>query len=198
MRDAETLSRDFFARPPDAVAHDLVGTTLVVTRDDGTILARIVETEAYGGADDPASHAYRGVTPRCAVMFGPAGHLYVYRSYGIHWCANVVTEGPGAASAVLLRAAEILTPLAPGDPTPRPSSTLRGPGNLTRGLGIDGDDNGADCVGTKEGRFRFLARDEDGATVGRSARVGITKARERRSRYFLEGSPSVSRHPRYA
>jgi DNA-3-methyladenine glycosylase len=193
------LAREFFERPPDDVAHDLVGVTLAVTTADGLLLARIVETEAYGGSDDPASHAFRGPTPRCAVMFGPAGHLYVYRSYGVHWCMNVVTEEPGTASAVLLRGAEIVTPrpLATGaSPT---ATVLKGPGNLTRGLGVNGHDNGADCVGAPPGRFRFVASAaDDGMAVECSARVGLSRARERTSRYFLEGHPAVSRHPRYA
>jgi len=102
------LSREWFARPTTQVARDLVGYTLVV--DAGSpeaVVARIVETEAYLGLADPASHAFRGPTPRCAVMFGPPAHLYVYFTYGMHHCANVVTDIDGVAGAVLLRAASV-------------------------------------------------------------------------------------------
>ena len=100
------LTREFFDRSPDEVAYDLVGSVLLLRDRDQELRALVVETEAYGGLDDPASHAYRGPTRRCEVMFGPPGMLYVYRIYGLHWCMNVVTEDTGTASAVLLRAAE--------------------------------------------------------------------------------------------
>jgi len=123
------------------------------------------------GSDDPASHAYRGSTPRCAVMFGPPGFLYVYRSYGIHWCMNVVTEASGTASAVLLRAAQVIG-VATGDAAPpqeRPG-LLSGPGNLTRGLGVTGDDNARDCCGESGGRVSFhgLPGDVASGRIGRS------------------------------
>jgi DNA-3-methyladenine glycosylase len=131
-------NRQFFERPADDVARDLVGSVLVLRDGDLEISALLVETEAYGGSDDPASHAYRGPTRRSAVMFGPPGYLYVYRIYGLHWCLNVVTGPEGSASAVLLRAAELLD--SSGDDASRGERTtiLRGPGNLTRGLGITG------------------------------------------------------------
>lgn len=181
------------------MAYDLIGATLLVRNEAGVIAARIVETEAYGGSDDPASHAFRGPTPRNAAMFGPAGHLYVYRSYGVHWCMNVVTQPPGTATAVLLRAAEVVSPPASEDSPHSIPRMLKGPGNLTRGLGVTGHDDGADCVGKEPGRFRFTApAPEDARAVGCSVRVGLSRARERTSRYFLEGHPAVSRHPRYA
>jgi len=104
------LDRRFFERAPDAVAYDLVGSWLVLHDDDVERRALIVETEAYGGSDDPASHAFRGPTKRSAIMFGPAGFLYVYLIYGVHWCMNVVTGPEGTATAVLLRGAELLVP----------------------------------------------------------------------------------------
>ncbi len=175
------------------MARTLIGMVLVVRGGEGVLRARIVETEAYGGAKDPASHAYRGPTPRTEVMFGPAGHLYVYRSYGIHWCVNIVTGRAGEASAVLLRGAEILATAHHESP-----QYLRGPGNFTKGLGITGDDNGEDCCGSIRARFHLepaerIVRRGD---VGVSRRIGLTKAVEQLSRYFLVSSPGVSRHPR--
>ena len=151
----------------------------------------IVETEAYGGSDDPASHAFRGPTKRNEIMFGPAGYLYVYLIYGMHWCMNIVTGLRGDASAVLLRAGE-LYPTAPhGDPV-----ALRGPGNLTRGLGITGQDNGLDCCGG-EGRYLTIHRDRQTSWPTRtSRRIGITREVDRPSRYSLEGHPAVSKVPR--
>jgi DNA-3-methyladenine glycosylase len=158
------------------VAPDLLGKLLVVERDGVRISGRIVETEAYM-SDDPASHSFRGLTPRNAVMFGPAGHLYVYRSYGIHWCANVVTGAEGDGQAVLLRA---IDPVDGADEMFRRrgrTPLADGPGKLCQAFGIDADDDGADlCAG---GAVRII---DDGAPppsdpiVG--SRVGITKAVE--------------------
>ena len=158
--------------------------------------ARILETEAYGGGDDPASHAFRGPTPRCAVMFGPAGFLYVYRSYGVHWCMNVVTESTGTASAVLLRAAEIYSLPVDGAARDTKSLLLSGPGNLTRGLGITGTDNGQACCEESTGRVSFQeSRVDVGAVrVGCSKRIGLSRGQERLSRYFLEGYPALARN----
>lgn len=188
------LEQQFFERHPDTVAHDLIGSVIVVRAESGCVRARIVETEAYGGADDPASHAFRGPTPRSAIMFGPAGHLYVYLSYGVHWCMNVVTGSEGTASAVLLRGAELL--FEPDDTaSDQRERLLRGPGLLTRGLGITGEDNGAYCCRTSNARISFNSDQLVDGDVNRSARIGISKGRERLSRYFLNGHPAVSKHP---
>lgn len=189
----ERLPRAFFERPSDVVASDLIGSFIVVRDEDETRRCLLVETEAYGGADDPASHAYRGPTPRSAVMFGDAGHLYVYKVYGIHWCVNVVTGAVGDASAVLLRAGELCA--ADGTVGDRASRLLRGPGNLTRGLGITGSDDLLDCCSEPGERVTFEGRatEEGDLMIGRSTRVGLTKGKERVSRYFLEGHPAVSR-----
>lgn len=194
----DTFHRGFFEGPSDTVAEHLVGALMIVRTDSLVVRVRVVETEAYGGLDDPASHAFRGPTPRAAIMFGPAGILYVYRSYGVHWCMNVVTGPLGTGSAVLLRAGEVVGDR--GEPLD-PRRLLRGPGNLTRGLGVTGADNGADCCQGPDGRFSFRAGGvERGGAVARSERVGISRARERLSRYFLTGHPAVSapRHPRPA
>jgi DNA-3-methyladenine glycosylase len=186
-------SRRFFERTPDAVAHDLVGSWLVLHDGEAETRALIVETEAYGGFEDPASHAFRGPTKRSEIMFGPAGHLYVYLIYGMHWCMNVVTEKSGTPSAVLLRAAELHVRTSGGGDDE--TISLRGPGNLTRGLGITGDDNGVDCCGG-DGRYLTFHRDRQGArsrpTV-QSTRIGISREVDRPSRYFLDGHAAVSR-----
>ncbi len=186
--------RKFFSRPSDAVARDLVGSRIVVRSKDATIRAIIVETEAYGGSDDPASHACKGPTARCEVMFGPAGFLYVYRSYGVHWCMNVVTETAGVAGAVLLRGAVIETITNEVTSLEPAAHLLRGPGNLTRGLAIDGADNGIDCCARRARRVTFQSGTEGGATVrvGNSPRIGVSKGQERQSRYFLAGHRAVS------
>jgi DNA-3-methyladenine glycosylase len=176
------ISRTFLARSPEAVAADLVGATLVV-RGEHPRHATIVEVEAYGGSDDPASHAWRGPTPRNAVMFGLAGHLYVYRSYGVHWCANVVTGEAGAASAVLLRAVSLEGETA---------GIASGPGRLTRALGIVGDDNGLDLC-ARESRIALYARADAGVEVAVARRVGITREVERPWRFAWSGHPAVSR-----
>jgi DNA-3-methyladenine glycosylase len=147
---------------------------LVVDRDGIRVAGRIIETEAYT-ADDPASHSYRGRTMRNEVMFGPAGHLYVYRSYGIHWCANVVTGIEGDGQAVLLRAVD---PVEGADEMHRRRGRrplADGPGKLCQAFGIDGDDDGTDlCVPSP---IRILD-DGAGPPVDPIAgpRIGITKA----------------------
>ncbi len=186
------LSREFFERSPIEVARDLVGCAVVVQDDQHLTHARLVETEAYGGVDDPASHSHRGPTPRSKIMFGPAGYLYVYFVYGMHWCANVVTGPDGVAGAVLLRAAQ----LSDGGEV-ETGDSLRGPGNLTRGLGIDGADNGRDCCGGDGSRIYFVARspsDRD-LRVATSTRVGLTRATERPWRFFEAGHRAVSKGP---
>ena len=192
QRSGVAIPRDFFERSSVEVAPDLVGCTLVVQRGPHLAYARLVETEAYGGLDDPASHSHRGPTPRSAIMFGPAGFLYVYFVYGMHWCANVVTGPDGVAGAVLLRAARLSDGGEPGS-----GDVLRGPGNLTRGLGIDGADNGSDCCVGIGARIYFIARasgDRD-LPVSCSTRIGLTRATERPWRFFESGNPAVSKGP---
>jgi DNA-3-methyladenine glycosylase len=175
------LPRKFFARAPEIVAPELIGCVMIVTHPDRQLRAMIVETEAYDGANDPASHAYRGPTPRTEIMFGPAGHVYVYRSYGIHWCMNIVTGSPGMASAVLLRGAEFV------DKKGNDHTNMHGPGLLTRGLGVTGDDNGEDVCHNPPGKFSFSsAPKREPFRVGRSTRIGITKAEDRLWRFFKE------------
>jgi DNA-3-methyladenine glycosylase len=179
------------------VAHDLVGAQIVV--DAGSVdevRARIVEVEAYLGRDDPASHAFRGPTPRASIMFGRPGHLYVYLSYGMHQCANVVCGPDGTAAAVLLRAATITggeaTVRARRGPRAPSGRLLSGPGNLCRGLAIAAVDNGADLCAP--GRIRLEA---GGAKppVSSGPRVGISRAADLPLRFWWTGHPAVSRGP---
>src|SRR5664279_1131606 len=141
----ERLTRAFFARPVLQVAPELLGCT--VTHAGVTV--RLTEVEAYGGSDDPGSHAFKGQTPRTRVMFGEPGGLYVYFTYGMHWCANLVCGSAGAASAVLLRAGEVVEGLAVAR-TRRggvPDRDLaRGPARLTMSLALTRDQNGIDST----------------------------------------------------
>ncbi len=184
------LPRAFYARPTDTVAHDLLGKVLVRNDqvDGGPVrLARIVEVEAYLGVRDQASHARCGPTPRAAIMFGPPGHLYTYLVYGMHVCANFVTERDGVAGAVLIRAAQSLDE---GDD----GTALRGPGKLCRGLGIALGDKGLDITVATS---RLWVSHVGGPTprVARSARIGVEYAGQwarRKLRFYVAGDPSVS------
>lgn len=182
------LTTEFFARPVLAVARALVGAVLQVRTPGGPVRVRLVEVEAYGGRDDPASHAGRGPTPRSRIMFGPAGYAYVYVIYGLHHCLNLVTGEDGTAGAVLLRAAEPLAGL-PDDPR-----LLAGPGRLCRALGIDRAWNGlpvaADLAGPD--RLRLLPGTPP-VRVAATRRVGVRLAAERRWRFTDPDSASLSR-----
>lgn len=194
MKLGRRLPRSFFARPSTEVAPDLLGRVLVrILPDGGRLSATIVETEAYGEGD-PASHAFRGRTPRNAVMFGPPGHLYVYFTYGMHFCMNVVTESEGRGSAVLLRAAEPLQgheAMAERRGTSEVRRLCSGPARWTQAFGIARQENGADLV---RGREVYLL---EGEPVPRSAirittRVGVNVGIERPWRFLVAQSPFVS------
>lgn len=178
----------FFSRPACAVARDLVGAILEMAAPSGLRRVRLVEVEAYGGLDDPASHAGRGPTPRSRIMFGPPGHAYVYLIYGMHHCLNVVTGVEGEAGAVLVRAAE------PLDGLPDEPRLLAGPGRLCRALGIDLDWNGrplaADLPGPTDLRLWPGPPPEQ---VAVSQRIGIRRATDRLWRFCDPDSCSLSR-----
>lgn len=198
--DGTPLPAAFFARPARELARALLGQVLVSTIDGWRTAGRIVETEAYIGPDDPASHAARriGRTARNASMFGPPGLAYVYRIYGIHWCLNVVSDVEGFPAAVLLRALEPLAGLGymrqrrwPPHATGRDRDLARGPARLCQALGITGTLDGHSL------RDPPLVVVE--STAGAAAdivsgpRVGVTRAREWPLRFRLVGSPWVSR-----
>ncbi|UCE87168.1 MAG: DNA-3-methyladenine glycosylase [Deltaproteobacteria bacterium] len=200
MRLGRALPRAFFARPCLEVARDLVGAYLVRNLSDGTRLAgRLVEVEAYlGTGRDPASHAYRRLTPRNRVMFGPPGRLYVYRSYGIHACVNVVCEEDGRAAAVLLRAIEPIAGLERmranrGLDRDAPlRAVASGPGRLARALAITLADYGTSAL---RGPicFRRAPADAPAPAVVATPRIGIREGRELLYRFVLAGSPFASR-----
>jgi len=183
------LSPAFFARSVHEVARELIGYRLLFDRVGGTI----VETESYE-RDDPACHAYVGLTKRTEILFGPPGRAYVYLSYGIHSLLNFVCEAEGDAAAVLIRALEPTTGLAEiQERRPAARSDLdlcSGPGKLTEALGITLAENGDRL---DRDPFLLLPPAGDPPTVVTSPRVGITKAVERPWRFSAGGSPYVSR-----
>jgi DNA-3-methyladenine glycosylase len=175
------------------LARALLGAILFYRTPEGLLAGRIVETEAYTGRTDPASHAFRGPTQRNAVMFGPAGHAYVYFSYGMHYCLNVTADGPGKPGAVLLRALEALAGMevmrARGDHGPE-VRLLSGPGKIGRGFGLTLGDNGRDFT---RGPLGIAAGSSPAPNqVGVSQRIGISRAVGLPYRFAVIGSPSVS------
>jgi DNA-3-methyladenine glycosylase len=183
-----TVTREFFDRDVCEVARALVGWTLLVDGVGGVV----VETEAYA-QDDPASHAFGGRRPRNETMFGPPGRLYVYRSYGIHWCANVVCGAEGVGSAVLVRALQPthgLDEMRARRGLADPGLLAVGPGRLAQALGLTGDNDGDDLLAPP---YELGAPPESVSEVVVSTRIGITRAVERPWRYTLAGSSFVSR-----
>jgi DNA-3-methyladenine glycosylase len=197
---AAPLARSFYARSPLVVARAVLGRILVHDTPQGRIAGRIVEAEAYCGAEDPASHGYRGPTPRNAVMFGPAGHAYVYFTYGMHHCLNLVTGRRGMASAVLVRALEPLEGLdlmARNRGLEDWRKLTRGPGCVARALGLTLSHDGLDLT-----RGPLWIADRGGVRAGWSIvsgpRIGISVAREHPWRFFVASHPCVSASSRVA
>ncbi len=191
------LPRSFYARDPRVVAPELLNKLIV--RDDGRA-GRIVEVEAYCGGDDPAAHTFLGPTRRNATMFGPPGHLYVYFTYGMHWCANTVCGRDGEGVGVLLRAIEPVKGVelmreARGFPV-RPTEIGSGPARLAQAMGITGAADGLDLIRQEQG----ITVVDDGTPPplepGNGPRIGISKAVDHPWRWFVEGNPHVSRMPR--
>jgi len=200
FQNTPAVPRAFFARPVLEVARDLLGRVVVHTCDAGEVAVRLTEVEAYAGPGDPGSHAARGRTPRTAVMFGPPGHAYVYFSYGMHWCANLVCGPEGTASAVLLRAGEVVGGLELARhrrPAARKDVDLaRGPARLASALGLDKAQDGADlCAPTSS--LRVLdAPSSSSSEVLAGPRVGVSGEGGDGERYpwrlWLAAEPTVS------
>jgi DNA-3-methyladenine glycosylase len=173
------LSRSFYDRDTRVVARELLGKYIIRKYRNKDLIARIVETEAYLERD-PASHAYKGITPRCAPMFEHPGHAYVYFIYGFHNCLNFVTESNGKAGAVLIRAVE---------PVKNINLATNGPGRLTKALKIDRKLNRADLTkgvlivaGGKKAKFRVI----------KAKRIGLSKASDKKYRYYIKDDPYIS------
>lgn len=189
---------DLLAGPVLPAARGLLGCRLTA----GGVTVRITEVEAYAGtAGDPASHAHRGRTPRNAVMFGPAGHAYVYFTYGMHWCVNVVTGPAGEAAAVLLRAGEVVDGLAVARarrPAVRRDVDLaRGPARLCAALGIDRSAYGTHLLGDGPVRLRPDDAPVPADAVAAGPRVGVTGAHDVPWRFWIAGDPTVSAYRRH-
>jgi len=189
--------RNWLSGPSPEVAPELLGARLAHRTDAGIVVVELTEVEAYDGPGDPASHAWRGPTPRNGVMFGPAGFLYVYFSYGMHWCANVVCGPEGEAAAVLLRAGRVVQgeDLARERRGPRVAdrSLARGPACLTQALGIARQHGGTDLLA---GGPLTLS---PGAAAGRVAsgpRTGVSRAADVAWRFWVAGDPTVSTYKR--
>ena len=178
--------------PADLVAPTLVGAVI----RHGEVAVRLTEVEAYDGANDPASHAYRGPTARNLILFGPGGHLYVYFSYGMHWAANIACGPEGTASGVLLRAGQVVDGLElarsrRGRATDR--DLARGPGRLTQALGIDAAHLGTPVLG---GGPIQLQPGTPPATITTGPRVGVSAEADRPWRFWEAGSRYVSDYKR--
>ncbi|MGH3880291.1 MAG: DNA-3-methyladenine glycosylase [Actinophytocola sp.] len=190
------LTRDELAVDPLDAAKLLLGCVL----EAGEVQVRLTEVEAYRGGDDPASHCYRGRTPRNEVMFGPAGHLYVYFVYGMHFCANVVSLVDGVPGAVLLRAGEVVAGVDAARsrrPNARSEAELaKGPARLTGVLGLERAHNGADLTDPAS-PVRLLAGDPVPPSLIRTGpRVGVAMAMDVPWRFWVDGSPAVSTYRR--
>ncbi len=194
------MRRSFLQRDVIAVAPDLLGTVVEADSPDGPVAVRLTEVEAYAGLQDPASHAYRGRTPRTAVMFGPAGHLYTYFVYGMHWCGNVVTGPDGVPSAVLLRAGEVVDGVetararrtTAGRRTPKDEHLARGPAGLATVLGLSAGSNGSDLI-DGDGPIRLLhGAPPPAGDIVVGPRVGVAAAADEPRRFWVNGDPTVS------
>ena len=189
------VPRQFYDRAVLDVARDLLGVVLESSQGGELVRIRLTEVEAYGGMADPASHAFRGPSPRNRTMFGPPGHAYVYFTYGMHFCMNLVTGAPGTAAAVLLRAGTVVDGVqvvARRRPGIRPRDFARGPARLTRALGVDLTADGAD-VCAAGGSLRVLPSVPVAEGDVRSGpRVGVTVATDVPWRFWVADDDSVS------
>jgi len=199
------IPREWFFRPVTEVARDLLGARLTHRTSEGPVTIRLVEVEAYCGADDPASHAYRGPSARNRSMFGDAGHLYVYRHMGLHYCANIVTGPPGLANGILLRAGEVVDGIelararrAAAGVTRSGVDLAQGPARLTVALGIVHNDDGADILAANSPFTLQLSPPIPDSSILTSSRIGINNAGADAAKYpwrfWISGDPHVSSH----
>ena len=191
------LSQEYFDRPVLEVAPALLGATIEHRTLAGTVAVRLTEVEAYDGETDPGSHAFRGRTPRNAVMFGPPGRIYVYFTYGMHWCMNLVCGPSGRASAVLLRAGEVVSghELAQARRTTARSvrDLARGPARLTMALGVDRSHDGANATSGRSPLVVRAGAPIDASLVRTGPRVGVAgDGADHPWRFWLDGEPTVS------
>jgi DNA-3-methyladenine glycosylase len=201
----QLLPREFFARPSVQVAPDLLGCVISHSTPEGLVAVMLVEVEAYAGEADPASHAFRGRTARNAVMYGPPGHAYVYFTYGMHFCVNLVCEPESHASAVLLRAGRVIdgVPLArarrsAGARQQREVDLARGPARLCEAMAIDRSQDGADVADPGSALRAFAPRAAvRPADISTGPRVGISRAADVPWRYWITGDPAVSPYRPY-
>ena len=187
----------FYDRPVLEVAHDLLGCVIGHRSAAGPVAVRLTEVEAYDGEADPGSHAYRGRTPRNATMFGPPGRTYVYFAYGMHWCLNLVSSPQGAASAVLLRAGEVVSGTALARYRRTTSRTdhdlARGPARLTVALGVTGALDGTDVTDPQSAIVVHPGQRDARARVSTGPRVGVAGAGAQVPwRFWLAEEPTVS------
>lgn len=194
MTKGRILPRKFYTRDTLRVAEDLLGKLLVRVKGRSQMIGKIVEVEAYKGSEDPASHAYRGITRRNAPMFAESGHAYIYLTYGNHYCLNVTTERSGIPGAVLIRALEPMVGLQwmrRLRPNVSDLQLTNGPGKLTKALGIDMALNDLDM--TKRGPLYITDAASEHFETKYTPRVGITRGVNRLWRVYVADNPFVSR-----
>ena len=188
------VERSFFDRPAAVVAPDLLDCVVEHQTAQGLVAVRLTEVEAYQGALDPGSHAYRGLTPRNSIMFGAPGFVYVYFTYGMHFCMNLVCEGAGTAAAVLLRAGEVVegVELASRRRSSPPRDLARGPARLAVALGVGRPEYGLDaCDPASALRVRHASKRRRGPVLS-GPRVGLSAGAQTPWRFWLDGEPTVS------
>lgn len=187
------LRREFYNRPTLKVAKEILGKYLVVNMKGKKLSGKIVETEAYRGLYDPASHAYGGMTPRNRIMFGEPGHAYVYFTYGMYYCLNFVTEKEAFPAAVLIRALEPMEGIEimkRRRKKEKPEDLTSGPGKLCQAMGIDKTLYGADLIGQT---IYVEDRGEKTGKIVSTNRIGIDEGKERKWRFYLKDNRFVSR-----
>lgn len=186
-KNVKILPKEFYDNSTISVADQLLGKFLIREDDDHRWVARIVEVEAYIGEEDPACHAFRGLTPRTRIMYGPAGHAYVYFTYGMYFMLNVVTEREGFPAAVLIRAVEPVSGFSDEEPFP-----ANGPGKLCRAMNIDKTLNGI-SLQSNELRIEKPPRAKRNQDIRWSPRIGISNGTDKMWRAYLYGNRHVSR-----